>query len=191
MRELSVVEQRYQAVLAVISDGETVTDVAARFGVRRQTVHEWLARYEGGGLEGLADRSHRLRSCPHRMPAAAEVAVLELRRAHPSWGRGGCTSRWPSGSVGAPYELWQMDTVGGFLLADRSRAKALTGIDDPPGSVQRVPDAARGCPAGLCGAGVGDAQPQGARGDPHRQLPCLHRPVQPSAGGGALRPDPA
>ena len=43
MRELSVAEQRYQAVLAVISDGETVTDVAARFGVRRQTVHEWLA----------------------------------------------------------------------------------------------------------------------------------------------------
>ena len=26
-------EQRYQAVVAVISDGETVTDVAARFGV--------------------------------------------------------------------------------------------------------------------------------------------------------------
>ena len=51
MRELSVAEQRYQAVLAVISGGETVTDVAARFGVRRQTVHEWLARYEAGGLE--------------------------------------------------------------------------------------------------------------------------------------------
>ncbi len=49
MRELSVVERRYQAVLSVISDGETVTDVAARFGVRRQTVHEWLVRNEGGG----------------------------------------------------------------------------------------------------------------------------------------------
>jgi transposase len=36
MRELSVMEQRYQAVLAVTSDGETVTDVAARVGVRRQ-----------------------------------------------------------------------------------------------------------------------------------------------------------
>jgi hypothetical protein len=30
MREMSVSEQRYQAVLAVISEGETVTDVAAR-----------------------------------------------------------------------------------------------------------------------------------------------------------------
>jgi hypothetical protein len=31
MRELSVAEQRYQAVLAVISDGETVTDVAVQY----------------------------------------------------------------------------------------------------------------------------------------------------------------
>jgi transposase-like protein len=57
MRELSVSEQRYQAVLAVISDGETVLSVAARFGVHRKTVHGWLARYEAEGLEGLADRS--------------------------------------------------------------------------------------------------------------------------------------
>ena len=27
-------------------------------------------------------------------------------------------------------ELWQMDVVGGFVLADGRRAKALTGIDD-------------------------------------------------------------
>jgi transposase-like protein len=44
MRELSVAAQRYRAVLAVISGGEAVTDVAARFGVSRQTVHNWLAR---------------------------------------------------------------------------------------------------------------------------------------------------
>jgi hypothetical protein len=42
MRELSVAEQRYQAVLAVISHGETVTDVAARVGVARKTVHSWF-----------------------------------------------------------------------------------------------------------------------------------------------------
>ena len=32
MRELSVVEQRYQAVLAIIDQGETVTSVAERWG---------------------------------------------------------------------------------------------------------------------------------------------------------------
>jgi hypothetical protein len=56
MRELSVAEQRYQAVLAVIAEGATVTEVGGRWGVSRQSVHAWLARYEAGGLEGLADR---------------------------------------------------------------------------------------------------------------------------------------
>ncbi len=79
-------EQRYQAVLAVIADGRTVTEVAGRWGVSRQTLHAWLARYEAEGLEGLADRSHRPGSCPHQMPAAVEALVLELRRAHPVWG---------------------------------------------------------------------------------------------------------
>ncbi|HVF19282.1 MAG TPA: helix-turn-helix domain-containing protein [Mycobacteriales bacterium] len=53
--ELSVVEQRYQAVLAVL-EGATVTEVASRFGVHRQTLHRWLRRYEAAGLAGLADR---------------------------------------------------------------------------------------------------------------------------------------
>lgn len=43
-------------------------------------------RYEVGGLEGLADRSHRPRSCPHQIPPEVKVAHVELRLAHPSWG---------------------------------------------------------------------------------------------------------
>jgi Helix-turn-helix domain len=73
MREMSVSEQRYLAALAVIRDGDTVTEVAARFGVSRKTLHVWLSRYEAGGLEDLGDRSHRPRSCPHQMPPAVEV----------------------------------------------------------------------------------------------------------------------
>ena len=86
MREWSVVEQRYQAVLAVIRDGHPVVDVAARWRVSRQTVHGWLRRYEDQGLEGLADRSHRPRWCPHQMPALVEAMMLEWRRVHPGWG---------------------------------------------------------------------------------------------------------
>ena len=71
-------EQRYQAVLLVIRDGESVVDVARRFDVSRQTVHSWLLRYENRGLSALADRSHRPRSCLHQMVASVEVGVLEL-----------------------------------------------------------------------------------------------------------------
>jgi transposase InsO family protein len=163
---MSVAEQRYQAVLAVIAQGETVKDVAARWGVSRQTMHAWLAKYEAAGLEGLGDASHRPASCPHQMLAAVEVRVLEMRRAHPYWGarrivfelarakvsplpsesavyrcllragviegrpRRGGDRRWKRWERGRPMELWQMDLVGGFLLADGTSAKALTGVDD-------------------------------------------------------------
>lgn len=76
--ELSKMEQRYQAVLAVQVDGVEVTVVAEKLGVSRQTVHRWLRRYEEGGLEGLADRSHRPVSCPHQMPAAVEGTYTNL-----------------------------------------------------------------------------------------------------------------
>jgi Homeodomain-like domain len=41
--ELKLVEQRYRAVIDVL-DGMSVTDVAARNKVSRQTVHTWLRR---------------------------------------------------------------------------------------------------------------------------------------------------
>jgi transposase len=86
MRELSVAEQRYQAVLAVISDGLSICQVASKVGVSRQTLHSWLARYEAEGLDGLKDRSHRPAGCPHQMSAEVEAALLELRRSRPYWG---------------------------------------------------------------------------------------------------------
>lgn len=164
--ELSVMEQRYQAVSLVIHDGESVVDVARRFGVSRQTVHSWLSRYEAKGLIGLTDRSRRPKGCAHQMPPEVEAVVLEMRRVNPGWGprrllheleRAGVEpmpsrsgvyrllkrhalidkdarrlrdrkfKRWERGT---PMELWQMDVVGGFLLADGTEVKCLTGIDD-------------------------------------------------------------
>jgi transposase len=86
MRELSVTEQRYQAILAVIRDGRTATEVASEWRVSRQTVHTWLSRYEAGGLEELGDRSHRPASCPQQISGELEAMVLELRRWKPYWG---------------------------------------------------------------------------------------------------------
>ena len=85
-RELSVAEQRYQAVLSVIEDGLQVTEAAAKAGVSRQSLHSWLSSYAQGGLEALVDRSHRPRSCPHQMDPAVEVRLVELRGLHPGWG---------------------------------------------------------------------------------------------------------
>ena len=166
MREMSVTEQRYKAVLAVIGDGRTVDEVARDWGISRRTMHRWLARYEGDGLEGLNNRSHRPGHCPHQTSPAMEAMVLEMRRAHAYWGarriafelarkriqpapsesavyrclvraavidpitRRRRRETWKRWERGGPMELWQLDLVHGFLLADGSSAKALTGIDD-------------------------------------------------------------
>jgi transposase InsO family protein len=105
--ELGVVEQRYRAVLEVLDEGATVTDVARRYGVARQTVHGWLRRYvNGGGLAGLADRSSRPESCPHQMSAVIEARIIGARREHPAWG--------PSRIV------WQLERDGIDPLPGRS-----------------------------------------------------------------------
>src|SRR6266487_2592412 len=83
--ELSVMEQRYHAVMEVVS-GAPVTEVARRYGVSRQAVHGWLGRYERDGLAGLADHSHRPRYQPRQLDAGIEALVCQLRRAHPRWG---------------------------------------------------------------------------------------------------------
>jgi transposase InsO family protein len=103
--ELSVVERRYHAVMEVLAAGATKTDVAARYGVSRQSVHEWVRRYQADGLGGLTDRSHRPTRHPAQMPTEVEAAVCELRRVHPRWGqrrlryelgRSGCPGPVPS-----------------------------------------------------------------------------------------------
>src|SRR5688500_11107562 len=82
---LTVAEQRVRAVHEVL-DGGSVTEVAMRYGVARQTVHRWLRSYAADGLGGLADRSSKPRSCPHQMSPQVEAWVLALRLEHPGWG---------------------------------------------------------------------------------------------------------
>lgn len=82
---LGLVEQRHKAVLEVLG-GATATDVAMRYGVTRQTVHNWLRRYAGSGIAGLVDRSCRPASCPHKTRPEMIARVLEMRRAHSDWG---------------------------------------------------------------------------------------------------------
>ena len=82
---LSKVEQRLDAVRAVLA-GAQVSEVATATGVSRQSVHAWVVRYLLDGVGGLADRSHRPRSCPHVTPDVMRVRVAELRRQHPRWG---------------------------------------------------------------------------------------------------------
>ena len=80
LAELSKMQQRYDAVLGVFRDGYSVSEVARAYGVSRQSVHTWLARYEAGGLPALAERSHRPRTSPLQM-----APMVEARLPRSSW----------------------------------------------------------------------------------------------------------
>lgn len=64
----------------------TMSELCARYGISRKTGYKWLERYVTEGIEGLADRSRVPGHCPHRTAEELEKALLDLRRAHPTWG---------------------------------------------------------------------------------------------------------
>jgi transposase len=84
--ELSMLEQRYLAVREVLDTGATVTDVAARHGVDRRTLHRWLVRYANEGMGALAEKSSKPDRCPHQLSAVIEARIISMRTTHPNWG---------------------------------------------------------------------------------------------------------
>jgi len=94
-----VAEQLYGAVRAVVADGETVTDVAARFAVSRKTVHAW-----NGILSAAGDRHPHLAIEPlwlqprSRTPSTICQSHLfggaDQHIALRSFGADSCSSRW-------------------------------------------------------------------------------------------------
>ncbi|MFI1201204.1 IS481 family transposase [Streptomyces sp. NPDC020883] len=78
-------EHRYRAVLQV-KNGDPVAQVARQAGASRQSVYSWIARYDEGGLDALADRSRRPHTSPTQIAGDIEATICELRLAHPRWG---------------------------------------------------------------------------------------------------------
>ena len=64
----------------------SVTELCHRFGISRKTGYKWLERFEQEGADGLRERSHATRSCPHKTAPDAAALLLAARQSHPSWG---------------------------------------------------------------------------------------------------------
>src|SRR3954451_3408881 len=149
---MSIVEQRYQAVLAVLA-GDPVMEVAAKVGVSRQSVHTWLRRYADEGLAGLQDRSRRPDGCAHQAAPEVEALVCEMRRHHPKWGSRRIV--FELGRHGCPGEVPSRMTVYRILI----RHGLMTPGPTPPG------------PQRLCPVGTRPADGVVADGHRRRALP--------------------
>src|ERR1051325_2956512 len=63
-----------------VAAGRPVAHVAAEMGISRATAHKWVRGGRAEGEAGLADRSSRPLTTPHRTAAAIEARVCDLRR---------------------------------------------------------------------------------------------------------------
>ena len=64
----------------------SMSELCERFGISRKTGYKWLERYAEEGLVGVQEKSRAPKHCPHKISAEVEAALLEAKRAHPSWG---------------------------------------------------------------------------------------------------------
>src|SRR5262249_41585611 len=86
-------EARRALALLDLARGESVTDIAGRYGVSRETVYQWAARLSAAGLPGDRLRDAPRSGRPARGSAAAETALpaalpTDPRRhgyRHPAW----------------------------------------------------------------------------------------------------------
>jgi transposase InsO family protein len=90
--------------------------IAEQLGVSRQTVHNWLHRYDTEGEAGLVDRPSRPHTNPTRTPAEVEARVLALR------------AEVRRGAVFLAGELGLVASTVGRILA-RHDVPALAAID--------------------------------------------------------------
>jgi len=72
--------------IARLQRGERMTDLCQEFGIARKTGHKLLNRYKQLGAAGLEELSRAPKHIPHRTPEELASAVIDERRAHPSWG---------------------------------------------------------------------------------------------------------
>lgn len=77
------VEER-KRMIALWESGRRVTELAEQFQVSRQTIYEWVRRWEAN--EELCDRSRRPHTSPRKTPLEIERALLAVKDIHPDYG---------------------------------------------------------------------------------------------------------
>lgn len=106
--------QRAQIVLG-LADGGLPSDVAARVGVGRMAVYDWLKRFNVQGLAGLADRPRSGRPPTYTADQKAEVVAAALTKPE---------------TLGLPFAAWTLDRLAAYLAEHKKVAMKRTRIDE-------------------------------------------------------------
>jgi len=82
----TTMDQRNSMIDDHLSGMFSISELAQRYGVSRDTVYKWIERFTAEGRSGLDDRSSAPKHCPHRLAPDIEELIVTVRRKHPSWG---------------------------------------------------------------------------------------------------------
>ena len=108
---------RRMLALALVLEGKSRTEAAQSAGMDRQTLRDWVHRYNEDGLDGLRDR-HGGGTCPLLSPAQ-EAQVAEWVRQGPDLAEHGVV-RWRRADLARAIEA-----RFGVVLAERSISDVL------------------------------------------------------------------
>jgi len=73
---------RLRLARLIVENGWTLSAAAKMFMVSTVTARKWAARYRDEGVAGMADRSSRPQSCPHRTPEPVVRQIVRMRWRH-------------------------------------------------------------------------------------------------------------
>lgn len=138
-----------------VLEGRRKNDVAQRYGVTRQTLHNWVTRHRSGGTEALADRPRG--RAPRRMLLPGQEAQVAdaIRSQHPGTVAPRYT-RWTKGAIveyiartfGVHIKPWQIEghLRGWGFASYREARRAFFGH---PADGRAAESASRPAPAAL------------------------------------------
>ena len=86
LKVMDVVELRLAVVREVRSGSWSAREAAARHGVGKTQVYQWLGRYAAEGAAGLVPRSTRPLRSPGQLDPAVEDQIVAWRKDRPRWG---------------------------------------------------------------------------------------------------------
>lgn len=142
-KETCPVEERISMLRAYDTGAFTVCELAAHYGVSRDTFYFWKKRRESGDPNWFRERSHATSSCPHRTCDARVSQILAMRDRFPTFGPKKIKARLEQEH---PSVLWPAaSTIGAILkrtgrIIPRSRRRkaidrgdVIAGADTPNG----------------------------------------------------------
>ena len=85
-KEVTVMQEKQDFVLAAQKKEETMTALCHAYGISRKAGYQILRRYEQAGIAGLVPQSRRPHRTPFKTPPEVERVIIETRQLHPHWG---------------------------------------------------------------------------------------------------------